>query len=220
MLGFGCLKSCLGKIVLGVLLVGAAYVGWRWGPSFFPQVTALFSSGQDVPGVVASPELAEATMDRFEALRRGEVGGQLALSASEIESVIRYSVPGIIPAGIGEPRIAIKDGVITLLARVAIAAFPQMPDLNAILGFLPDTLEVSFDGALAPLDDERWDALVIHRVQAGFIPLPDRMIPEILEALGREYVGGLPDDAIAIPLPDGLESAYILRDSLVLVSDR
>ena len=34
------------------------------------------------------------TMDRFEALRRGEVGGQLALSASEIESVIRYSVPG------------------------------------------------------------------------------------------------------------------------------
>ena len=44
------------------------------------------------------------------------------------------------------------------------------------------------------------------------------MIPEILKALGREYVAGLPDDAIAIPLPAGLKTAYILRDSLVLVS--
>ncbi len=220
MLGLGCLKSCLGKIVLLVLLVAAAYGGWLWGPSVFPQLTAFFSSGEDVPVVTASPELAEATMDRFEALRRGEVGGQLALGASEVESVIRYSVPGIIPAGIGAPRIEMEDGVVTLSAYVALASFPEMPDLNAILGFLPDTLEVSFEGALAPLDDERWDALVIHGVQAGFIPLPDRMIPDILEALGREYVGGLPEDAIAIPLPDGLSSAYILRDSLVLVSDR
>ena len=219
MLGLGCLKSCLGKIVLAVLLVGAAYGGWRWGSSVFPQVTALFSGGDDVVVVSSSPELAEATMDRFEALRRGEAGGQLALSASEVESVIRYSVPGIIPEGIGEPRIEIRDGVVTLSARVALASFPQMPNLDSVLGFLPDTLEVSFDGALAPLDDERWDALVIHGVQAGFIPLPDRMIPKILQALGREYVGGLPDDAIAIPLPDGLRSAYILRDSLVLVSD-
>jgi len=46
------------------------------------------------------------------------------------------------------------------------------------------------------------------------------MIPDVLKALGREYVGGLPDDAIAIPLPEGLKNAYILRDSLVLVSDR
>ena len=220
MLGFGCLKSCLGKIVLAVLLVVAAYAGWRWGPAVFPQVTTLFSSGDDTPALTTSPELAEATMDRFEALRRGDVGGQLALSASEIESVIRYSVPGIIPARIGEPRIEMADGVVTLKARVAIDAFPRMPDLNAVLGFLPDTLEVSFEGVLAPLDDDRWDALVIHGMQAGFIPLPDRMIPEILEAMGREYVGGLPDDAIAIPLPDGLKSAYILRDSLVLVSDR
>jgi hypothetical protein len=159
-------------------------------------------------------------MDRFEAFRRGEVGEQLALSASEIESVVRYSVPGIIPEGIGDPRIRMADGVVTLTARVAIETFPRMPDLSAVLGFLPDTVEVSFEGTLSPLDDERWDALVVHEVQAGFIPLPDRVIPQILEALGREYVGGLPDDAIAIPLPDGIKSAYILRDSLVLVSDR
>lgn len=218
--GLGCLKSCLGKVVVATLVVAAAVAGWRWGPYVFPELAAWFSSGDDVAEITASPQLADATMDRFEALRRGEVGDQLALGSTEIVSILRYSVPGIIPEGISEPRVVMADGVVTLTARVAVGAFPQLPDLHAVLGFLPDTLEVSLEGALAPLDDERWDALVIHGVRAAFIPLPDRMIPQILNALGREYVGGLPDDAIAIPLPDGLKTAYILRDSLILVSDR
>lgn len=220
MLGIGRLKSCLGKIVLALLLVMTAYAGWRWGHVFFPQITALFSTEEAALSETVSPEIAEATMDRFEALRRGEIEGRLSLSAGEIESVLRYSVPGLILAGIVEPRIEMADGVITLRARVAVETFPEMPDLDAVLGFLPDTLAVSFEGALAPLDDERWDALVIHDIRAGIIPLPDRMIPEILQAMGREYVGGLADDALAIPLPDGIESAYIVQDSLVLVSDR
>ena len=220
MLGIGRLKSCLGTLVLAGLLVGAAYAGWLWGPNVFPQVTAFFLDEEESPAETVSPEVAEATMDRFEALRRGEVEGRLSLSAGEIESVLRYSIPGLIPAGIGEPRIKMADGVITLTARVAVDRFPEMPDLDTVLGFLPDTLDVSFEGALAPLDDERWDALVIHGVQAGIVPLPDRMIPAILQAMGREYVGGLSDDAIAVPLPDGIESAYIVRDSLVLVGNR
>jgi hypothetical protein len=223
-LGIGRLKSCLGRIVLGLLLVATAYAGWRWGHVFFPQMTALFSTEESALTQTVSPEVAEATMDRFEAFRRGEIGGEsqgrLSLSAGEIESVLRYSVPGLIPAGIAEPRIEMADGVMTLKARVAVETFPEMPDLNAVLGFLPDTLAVSFEGALAPLDDERWDALVVHDISVGIIPLPDRMIPEILQAIGREYVGGLADDALAIPLPDGVESAYIVQDSLVLVSDR
>lgn len=220
MLGIGRLKSCLGKIVLALLLVVTAYAGWRWGHVFFPQITALFSTEEAALSETVSPEIAEATMDRFEALRRGEIEGRLSLSAGEIESVLRYSVPGLILAGIVEPRIEMADGVITLRARVSVETFPEMPDLDAVLGFLPDTLVVSFEGALAPLDDERWDALVIHDIRAGIIPLPDRMIPEILQAMGREYVDGLADDALAIPLPDGIESAYIVQDSLVLVSDR
>jgi hypothetical protein len=219
-LGIGRLKSCLGKIVLALLLVVTAYAGWRWGHVFFPQITALFSTEEAALSETVSPEIAEATMDRFEALRRGEIEGRLSLSAGEIESVLRYSVPGLILAGIVEPRIEMADGVITLRARVSVETFPEMPDLDAVLGFLPDTLVVSFEGALAPLDDERWDALVIHDIRAGIIPLPDRMIPEILQAMGREYVDGLADDALAIPLPDGIESAYIVQDSLVLVSDR
>jgi len=218
-LGIGRLKSCLGKIVLGLLLVGTAYAGWRWGHVFFPQMTVFFSTEEAALTQTVSPEVAEATMDRFEAFRRGELERRLSLSAGEIESVLRYSVPGLIPGGIAEPRIEMADGVIALRARVAVETFPAMPDLDAVLGFFPDTLAVSFEGTFAPLDDERWGALAVHGIYAGIIPLPDRMIPEILQAIGREHVDGLADNALAIPLPDGIESAYIVQDSLVLVSD-
>ena len=106
----------------------------------------------------------------------------------------------------------------TLTIQLAVDDFPGLPDLDRVIGFLPDTVTVSLEGALTPIDD-RWAALVVHRIQASFIPLPDAMIPEILTALGREYVGGLPDDALAIPLPSGIRSAYIVRDQLILVRD-
>jgi hypothetical protein len=52
------------------------------------------------------------------------------------------------------------------------------------------------------------------------VPLPSRTIPGILRALGRVHREGLPPDALAVPLPGGLASAYVEEDSLVLVADR
>ncbi|MCH6556213.1 MAG: hypothetical protein IH797_06380, partial [Chloroflexi bacterium] len=112
---------------LGLSALGGKLSGW-----------AKLSGTLDRPEPSLELELAEATMDRFEALRRGEVGDRLALSSTEIVSVLRYSVPGLIPEGISEPRVEMADGVITLTARVPVEAFPQLVDLNAVLGVLPD----------------------------------------------------------------------------------
>ncbi len=183
----------------------------------FPRVEAWLADGDPEVEVVPSPELAEASMDRFEALRRGDLGDRLSLSSVEIVSILRYSVPGMIPEGIGDPELELKDGVVAISASVAVESFPLLPDLGSVLGFLPDTVVVLVEGMLAPLDEKR-AALVIHAVQAAFIPLPDRMIPDILAALGRKDGEGLAKDALAVPLPDGIESVYVLRDSLVLVA--
>jgi len=214
----GCLRSCLGRISLLALLIATAFAGWRWGPAVFPRVEDWLARGDDTPAIVASPERAEAVMDRFERLRRGEVGEQMSLSSLDIISVLHYAVPGILPGGIADPAVDLEDGRVTLTIQLAVDDFPGLPDLDRVIGFLPDTVTVSLEGALTPIDD-RWAALVVHRIQASFIPLPDAMIPEILTALGREYVGGLPDDALAIPLPSGIRSAYIVRDQLILVRD-
>jgi hypothetical protein len=203
------------------LLFAAAFAGWRWGPTFFPRVQGWFVEEEGTVEVLPSPELAEAALDRFERFRRGEAGDQLSLSATEVSSVIRYSAPGMVPGGVSGPIVEFQDGLVTLIARVAVEAFPGLPSLDGILGFLPDTVSISIEGALAPLN-EGGIALVVHGVRASFIPvpLPDGMTPKILTALGRRSTTGLPEDALAFPLPDGVGSAHVLRNRLILVRDR
>ena len=216
----GCLKGCLGRAWLLVLLIAAAFVGWRWGPAVFPRVRSWFAEAEGTVEVLPSPELAEAALDRFERFRRGEGGDQLSLSATEVASVLRYSAPGMVPGGVSGPDVEFQDGVVTLTVRIAVEAFPGLPTLDGILGFLPDTVSISVEGALAPLDQDGV-ALVVHGVRASFIPvpLPDGMTPRVLTALGRRSTAGLPEDALAFPLPDGVGSAHVLRNRLILVRD-
>lgn len=220
MIGSGCLKGCLGRAWLLGLLVAAAFAGWRWGPAVFPRVRGWFAEEEATVEVLPSPELADAALDRFERFRRGESGDQLSLSAAEVVSVIRYSAPGMVPGGVSNPVVAFRDGIVSLSARIAVEAFPGLPSLDGILGLLPDTVSITVEGALSPLGDDGV-ALVVHGVRASFIPvpLPDGMTPSILTALGRRHVDGLPEDALPFSLPDGVRSAHVLRDRLILVRD-
>ena len=220
MLGTGCLKGCLGRAWLAGLIIAAALAGWRWGPSVFPRVRGWFVEAEGVVEVLPSPELADAALNRFERFRRGEIGDRLSLSAVDVVSVLRYSAPGMVPGGVSDVEVDLHDGVVTLTARVLVEAFPGLPTLDGILGFLPDTVSISVEGALAPLDEDAI-SLVVHGVYASFIPvpLPDGMTPKILVALGRRSRAGLPEDALPFSLPDGVRSAHVLRDRLILVRD-
>lgn len=218
MVGAGCLKGCLGRAWLLGLLVAAAFAGWRWGPVVFPRVQGWFAEDERTVEVLPSPELADAALERFERFRNGEGADQLSMSAAEVASILRYSAPGMVPGGVSGPLVEFHDGVVTLTARIAVEAFPGLPALDGILGFLPDTVSISVEGGLAPLNQDGV-ALVVHGVRASFIPvpLPDGMTAGILMALGRRSTPGLPEDALAFPLPDGVVSAYVLRDRLILV---
>jgi len=210
----------LGRAGLLGLLIAAALAGWRWGPSVFPRARGWFAEEEQVVEVLPSPELADDALDRFERFRRGETGDQLSLSATDVASVLRYSAPGMVPGGVSDVDVEFRDGVVTLTARVLVEAFPGLPTLDGILGFLPDTVSISVEGALAPLDEDAI-SLIVHGVYASFIPvpLPDGMTPKILVALGRRSRAELPEDALVFPLPDGVRSAHVLRDRLVLVRD-
>jgi len=203
---------------LGLLGV-AAFAGWRWGDPLFERVAPGGRSGTEP---VATREVSDRTLERFEAFRRGEGEARLVLGSLEVESVLKFGVPQIFPTGVADPSVAMKDGVVRVGGDVAVAVFPELPelpDLGGVIGFLPDTLRVEVRGTISPLNAHR-SALVVHEVRALGIPLPDRMITEILVAFGRQAITDLPTDAMPVPLPDGIEAAYILRDSLVLIRDR
>ena len=216
----GCLKGCVGRLLLvGVLLAAGAYAGFRWGPEMEPRVRAWLGQEPEEGDAVPTPELAEATLDRFETFREGTGPGRLQLGSLELSSVVRYALPGLLPPGVADPGVEVEDGRIYLSARVATAAFPELPSLDEVVGFLPDTVDIRMRGSLLPFDEEQ-AALHVDRIQAMKVPLPDRFVPKILEALGRRDVQGLPPDALMIPMPEGLRSAYVQADSLVLVADR
>jgi hypothetical protein len=216
----GCLKSLIGKGTVLVLMLAAAYAGWRWGPQVFPRIQEWMDQrgGGEASGVVSSPELADSVLARVQGFRRGEGPAQLAFGDRELTSVLRYAVPELMPAGVMSPEVRLQEGRIHLRARVALAAFPDLPDLGPILGILPDTLDVEVEASLMPFGMGK-AALLVHRVEASRIPLPRRLVPQILTAMGRRDQPGLPPEALLVTLPSGLSSAYILTDSLFLSSD-
>ena len=213
----GVIKSLFGKAVTLVLLVLAAYAGWRWGSQVFPRVHEWLGleGGAEAEAVSSSPELADSVAARVQAFIRDGESDQIALGSNELTSVLRYSVPGLVPEGMTNPEVRLEEGRVHVRARVALEAFPDLPDLGPIIGILPDTLDVALEDALMPVGNGA-SALLVHGLEAARIPLPRRLIPEILTAMGRVDRPGLPPEALLVSLPSGLGSAYILTDSLIL----
>jgi len=114
--------------------------------------------------------------------------------------------------------VRLDDGRVHLSARVAVAAFPKLPNLEQVIGILPDTVSVEVRGSLVP-HDQRNLALLVDRISAARVPIPARMVAEVLEGFGRGGRSGLGPDALPIPLPDGIRSVHVQRDSLVLLAD-
>ena len=216
----GCLRKIVGRSLILCLLVAAAYAGWRWGPQVFPRVqewVGQFGAAKD-ESLPVSPALADSVVAQVQELRRGGGPGRMAFGDRELTSALQYSVPGLIPDGVTASEVRLGEDRVRLGARVALEAFPDLPDLGPILGILPDTLDVVLEASLMPFGPGR-AALMVHGLEASRIPLPRRLIPGILAAMGRSAEPGLPPEAIVVPLPSGVGSAYILGDSLILSTD-
>jgi hypothetical protein len=209
------------KLAFLVVVLLASYAGFRWGAAVFPTVERALGISPSVPaldGPQPSPELADLTLDRFEQFRLGKGGDQLSLGSLELSSVLRYALPGIIPPGVDEPAVKLEDGRVYLTARVAIEAFPKLPRLDQIIGLLPDTIVIEMRGSLVPLDQAHLSFLV-DRLSASKIPIPSRLVSEVLSGLGREGPPSLPKNALLVPLPDGVQSVFVQADSLVLIAE-
>lgn len=217
---FGCLRSCIGQVIALVLLSVVAYAGWKWGPALYPRVEEWFGLAEveSAEGPEPTPELADSVLARVQAFIQAGGPGQMVLGGRELTAVLRYAVPGLVPQGIQDPVITLRDGRVHLRAKVVIGSFPDLPDLGPILGILPDTLDVELEASLMPYG-ELESALLVHRVEASRIPIPQRLIPEILTAMGRTDKPGLPPEAMTVPLPAGLGAAYVLTDSLILSTE-
>lgn len=201
---------------VGLLLV--AWGGWRWGDAVFPRLERVAGIETRAGETEAEPsrELADEAIRRWERFARADGERELLVSDVEVTSVLRHGLPGLLPAGVTEPRVEFREGGMKISGKVATDALPDIPELGRMLGILPDTVPMEMDAVLIPFEGDE-TALVIRRVTASGIPVPRRFVPRILDALGREGRPGLPPEAIRVPLPPDVLRAYVLADSLHLV---
>jgi hypothetical protein len=162
-------------------------------------------------------EVADVAADKLMNLRDGEVTS-VALSENEVQSLLQFRFRQLLPAFIDSPHVELKDGKVTIRGRVPVDRLPQLNELGEAAGFLPDTTEVGVTGQILPLSKGRV-ALAVDQVRAARIPLPNRLVPGALRKLGRKDEPGLPDDALAVRLPSGVDAAYVRGDSLVFLKN-
>ena len=205
-------------LLLALMVLLAAYAGWKWGDVAFPRLetmAGLRGAVNDPPAEQVTPEAAEAAAARIRAFRVSD-DTELRLESSEVSSLLRYSIPGMLPVGVIQPRVNMAGDRIDIQVSVVPGAMPKLPDLGAILGILPDTVPVSVSGSLIPFG-EGGSMLLIRGIRVQGVPIPSPAFPEILAALGRRDASGLPASAMLVPNFREIKGAYIENGELVLV---
>ena len=204
-----------------LVLVGGAY--WWFREDLRPYTDAVRERWETLrgqsPDAAATPRTSQALADRawvkVDAIRTGE-SSQASFTDIELQSLLEYRYPEVLPAFVDSPRITIEGDRLRLRVRIPVDRLPQVQELGEIAALLPDTTDLDIRGQLLPADDGRV-AFAVDDVSAHRIPLPRRLVPAALELLGRKDEPGLREDAIAIPLPAGARAAYVRADSLVLL---
>ena len=213
-------KKLVARLALASIVVLAAYAGWKGGDIVFPRIeAALGIGGPEEEGAgapdPATPHAASRAEERIEAFRQSG-DPELRLQPFEVSSLLRYSVPGMLPGGVVEPSVRMEGDRIEIQAGVVPSVMPSLPDLGAIVGILPDTVQVSVGGSLVPFGNGG-SMLLVRDVAVKGISIPSGAFPDILAALGREPARGLPPSAILVPAFAGIRGAYVEDGELVLV---
>lgn len=226
------MKSCLLRgMVAVVLLAGAAAAAWTWGPDLAPRLTSALGFGGPEPAEAPAvgPETARRAESRLRAFLDGD-DERIAFSSTEVRSVVRERLRDRLPPAVLDPELALDDDRVVVDFRVPRDAVAGALEGNRLLRFVPDTIPVRAEATVVPAS-EGTAALVIRRVEAARLPLPEPVIRGLLDLLGPGIEEGSPEAgspesgeasplALRLPLPEGIASAYVLSDSLHLVADR
>ncbi len=208
------IRSCFGRLFAIVLLAAIGALAWLNRD----RLLGAWHARHRAVAVAEAPSaaLAERAAGKLASLGEGRASTRVALAQPEVQSLIDYRFASAIPSYLHDPRVVLDEDVMEVRARVPREAMPEIPGAGEFISLLPDTTEVAARTRLLPLQEGRV-ALAVGQISAAKIPLPGRMIPALLRRLGRREEPGLPGDAIAVRLPEGVCSAYVHADSLVLV---
>ena len=207
---FGCMRRIFSLVILLVL----ALVAWHYRDALLAKWHELRGAPADTGSV--SADAARTGEEKLRALELPYPPARTALSGAELQALLRTRFAGVLPRWVDSARIRLEGDRVRLSGRVPVDHLPQIRSLGEVAGLLPDTAEVAVNGQVIPLSHGRV-ALAVDQVTAAHIPLPRRLIPEVLGGL-RKGGADVPVDALPLPLPHSITSAYVRADSLILIT--
>ena len=210
---FGCLRRLVSLAILAALVL----LAWYYRSTI---VASWRRFRGQAPVAEAPPVDAERSAQaKYAALAGARPPLRVALSEDELQALVRTRFSGMLPRWVDSARIRLEGEQVRLSGRVPVDHLPDVKSLGEVAGLLPDTTEVAVKGQVIPLGQGRV-ALAVDQVTAAHVPLPHRLIPQILGNLkqGRPAQASAPADALVLPLPRTISSAYVRGDSLVLLT--
>ncbi len=209
--------GCLRRIVSLVVLAAIVFLIWQYRS----KIMATWQRFRGEKPVAAAPpvDVERTAQAKYAALASTAPPPRVALSEDELQALLRTRFAGVLPRWVDSARIRLEGEQVRLSGRVPVDHLPEIKSIGEVAGLLPDTTEVAVKGQVIPLGRGRV-ALAVDQVTAAHVPLPRRLIPQIMAGLKQGLPAGatVPADALLRPLPRTIASAYVRNDSLVLMT--
>jgi hypothetical protein len=204
------IKNCLARVGCLALILGVVAGGWL----FRDDLAGLWRRLEITSSSEPSEEMAQRAAAKLQNLVSREGSRGLELSQAEIQSLLTYRAGPLLPGGISEPVVELRDSTVLFSARVDPHGLEGLASPEVVERLFSDSAQVVVElrpGVLAP-----GVAFVeVVTLQAGSIVVPSMMVPWILDSIempGVERTGV----TLLLPTRDRVARFEIDGGSLVL----
>lgn len=163
--------------------------------------------------VVSMDVLAARTVDRLLLFRSGNGASSMSLGSDEATALLTERFPGLLPTGVVNTAVHVRDGGVVLRADVVTAAWSGARRLRPWLAALPDTVSAELDGTIARFG--RRLVFEVTSARAQGLPLPGSVVDALVRELPTSFETS-DGPALRISLPDGIADVRISDDRFVL----
>ncbi len=208
--GVGMIKNCLARIGCLALILVVVAGGWL----FRDDIAGWWRQLEITSASQPSENLAERATSKLEALASGDGPQRLELGQAEIQSLLTYRAEPMLPAGISDPVVELRDSTLLLSARVDPRGLEGLASPEVVERLFSDSAKVVVEllpGVVAPGVAQ----VEIVTLQAGSIVVPSMMVPWILESIeiqGVETTGVM----LLLPTPGRVTHFQVAAGKLVL----
>ncbi len=211
------IRSCLARIGCLTLVVLLAAGAWLERDTLLGWWRAHVADASVVNGAPTA-ELGRRSSRKLDDFLRGRGADHVSFDATELQSLVDYRYRDSLPSGVSNARIALDDSTLEASAALRVEDLMHGKAPDALRGLLGDSArataelqpEVQAPGVLL---------LKVRSVSAGGLPIPNLMIPWLLQQTGLSNGNG-PARAVALAVPRDVTGVRVTDGKLLLERGR